>query len=193
MLRRFRNLRFRLSTLMLLPVAFGIGMWYLNKPQRVIQQFKHAFTRGDLETVNRMCTNAQFSVDTQDWEGSLMRHFPSPTTVPDCWSEVAQDVFLDFRESHIVMHRQTWSDWWNMRREFRFASAHTRTPPDRTALHGRTADGGMVPGVEVFKYWDYRDPITGEKVQNWNQPGDHNWIFREQRFIVNGDRVTIDW
>ena len=123
-----------------------------------------------------------------------MRHFPGePSAVPNNWSDVAQDMFDDYRDSHVVAGDQTLFDWWHMRREFRFASAHTRTPPDRTALGGRTADGGIVPGVQVFKYWDYRDSITGEKVQNWSQPGDHNWIFRDRRFIVHRDRVTIDW
>jgi hypothetical protein len=192
--RRYPRIRFRLSTLLLIPLLVSIVFWHFGKPQRTIRDFKEAFARGDIAAVNQMCTNARFSIDTRDWEGSLMRHFPGePNALPNNWSDTAQNMFDDFRDSHIIAGDQSFLDWWHMRREFRFASAHTRTPPDRTSIGARWEDGKIVPGETVHMYWNYRDPITGEIVENWSQDGDHNLIFKERRFIVNGDRVTIEW
>lgn len=96
-MRRFSPcLRYRLRTLLLLPVLFGAGWFWITWPDRTLDRLLIALDNGDMETAKLMIDSTDYRLSFDD--GLRLRHAKDKTLGPGRrWSTSERGKFVRLR------------------------------------------------------------------------------------------------
>ncbi|TWU56735.1 hypothetical protein Poly51_26520 [Rubripirellula tenax] len=164
---RFRRyLRFRLRTLLALPIVFSLGWYWCDAPNRAIRHLHDALASGDLQAANALIANARFVCDgtivrlerSPSWPCDAQGHFVEPTHLPvddyeEAWTVDATHFSELCNQTQVVVAYRSRYDWLLRRRTAMFYTPRPLSPDDEE-LMAMTLTGAAfhVTGSRIYIY-----------------------------------------